>query len=113
MKINILQSKTQMTSPSQKTYIRDIPVLILVLYFAVGIGIQMIFGLDIFPPCLFSSIFDITCPGCGITRASVYLAKFDFLSAWNTNPLIYLIAPFFLVEIFKYFRSLNLRFFKK
>jgi hypothetical protein len=89
----------------------DTPIVILVLYFAIGTAVQMIFGLDIFPPCLYSTLFDTTCPGCGITRASVHLVKFEFSSAWNMNPFIYLIAPFFLFEVFRFFKSLIARFY--
>jgi hypothetical protein len=95
----------------QKQYVRDTPVLILISYFAIGTVVQMIFGMDIFPPCLFTTLFDTTCPGCGITRASVHLVKFEFAGAWNTNPFVYLIAPFFLLEIFRFLKSLTSRFF--
>ncbi|MBK7866449.1 MAG: DUF2752 domain-containing protein [Ignavibacteriales bacterium] len=99
-----------MKTPLQNSYFRDTPVLILASYFAIGIVVQIIFGLDILPPCLFTTLFDISCPGCGITRASVHLVKFEFSSAWHTNPFIYLIAPFFLMEVFRFLRALISRF---
>lgn len=34
----------------------------------------------------------LPCPGCGMTRAALKLATFQFAAAWNYNPAIYLWA---------------------
>lgn len=51
--------------------------------------------------CLFKAITGIPCPGCGMTRAFLELAKGDFVTAFQLNPLS---IPFFLVLIFSAFK---------
>jgi hypothetical protein len=94
-----------MNKKIRKTNYKDISVVLLVSYFILGIGISLVSGLDIFPPCLWKTLFDINCPGCGLVRASVQIAKFEFIGAWNTNPIIYLVVPFFSFETFGYIKS--------
>lgn len=36
--------------------------------------------------CIFKKIFDIPCPGCGITRSLLNIASGDIYSAWKFNP---------------------------
>ncbi len=51
-------------------------------------------GFNITVPCLYNKIFNIHCPGCGLTTAFINLLKLDFRAAWNLNPLIYIVIPF-------------------
>lgn len=37
--------------------------------------------------CQFRNIFDIPCPGCGLTRAFISMGHLDFVSAWNYHPI--------------------------
>ena len=44
-------------------------------------------------PCPVHWLTGIACPGCGITRASVALARGDFARAWHFHPFVYLLVP--------------------
>lgn len=52
-------------------------------------------------PCLFKTFFDIRCPGCGLTSASIHLLEGDINHAWTDNPLIFIIIPFSLYFVYK------------
>lgn len=49
--------------------------------------------------CTFKRLTGVPCPGCGITRALVCLLKFDFVGAWNYNPMIYVHLLFVLLLV--------------
>lgn len=42
-----------------------------------------------FVPCPFRLVTDIPCPGCGMTRSSIALARGDFAAAWKHHPFAY------------------------
>ncbi|MDE0185861.1 MAG: DUF2752 domain-containing protein [Candidatus Poribacteria bacterium] len=44
-------------------------------------------------PCLFRVITDMSCPGCGMTRACVSLAQGNITAAWHFHPFVYFIVP--------------------
>ena len=44
-------------------------------------------------PCLFRVITDISCPGCGMTRACVSLAQGNITAAWHYHPFVFLVVP--------------------
>ena len=44
-------------------------------------------------PCLFRFITDISCPGCGMTRACVSLAHGKFTAAWGYHPFVFFVVP--------------------
>ena len=46
-----------------------------------------------FIPCLFHLITDISCPGCGMTRACVSLAQGKFTAAWHYHPFAFFLVP--------------------
>ncbi|MGM9878602.1 MAG: DUF2752 domain-containing protein [Bacilli bacterium] len=48
-------------------------------------GILVVFVFDV--NCLFKTIFNIPCPGCGLTRGFRALFKGDFALAFNYNIL--------------------------
>ena len=48
--------------------------------------------------CAFKNIFNLYCPGCGGSRALLYLFKLDFASAFFAYPPIYVLL-FFLVYL--------------
>lgn len=48
-------------------------------------------------PCVFHSITGKYCPGCGITRMVIALAKFDFISAARYNLFVLCLLPFGIV----------------
>jgi len=43
--------------------------------------------------CPFNLIFQMPCPGCGITRAHFALLHFDILGAFTYHPLFFLVIP--------------------
>lgn len=50
--------------------------------------------LESFPSiCLFQQLFDVSCWGCGITRAAGSLLRGEFAEAWGYNWRIYVAAP--------------------
>ena len=57
-----------------------------VLIFSLGIYILITYS---FSPtlCVFSNITGLPCPGCGLTRAYLYLIKGDIIKAFAYNPL--------------------------
>jgi hypothetical protein len=45
----------------------------------------------LYPPCIFTMITKIYCPGCGTTRAFKALADFNLSGAFLYNPFLFLI----------------------
>lgn len=43
--------------------------------------------------CPFWIIYGLPCPGCGITRAAIYLLSGQVVRAYNLNPAIFAWAP--------------------
>ena len=54
---------------------------------------------DLKIPCPFYFITNLYCPGCGITRMLVSIAKLDFHSAFYYNPLLFVTLPFILTVL--------------
>ena len=44
--------------------------------------------------CPSYNLFNVECPGCGITRATMHLIHFQFKEAWAFNKLSFFIDPF-------------------
>ena len=44
-------------------------------------------------PCVFRKLTGFMCPGCGTTRMLVSLFRFDFVAAWNYNPVVLCMLP--------------------
>ena len=51
-------------------------------------------------PCIYRAIFNIECPGCGITRALISTFKFDFISAFAYNSMFWSIPVIYLYFLF-------------
>lgn len=67
-----------------------------------GIGLTYLFfvllsGLRI--PCVFYEFTGLKCPGCGITRMIVSLAKLNFTDAFGYNPFLFITGPFILIYL--------------
>ena len=43
-------------------------------------------------PCLFHSLTDLACPGCGMTRACIALGQGKFGAAWSYHPFSLLLV---------------------
>lgn len=62
--------------------------------------------------CIFKTLTGYICPGCGMTRAFLSIIHLDFKSAFNYNPMIFMM-PVFIIYIFKdgiVFKNKNLNF---
>lgn len=47
-------------------------------------------------PCPFRLITGLQCPGCGVSRMMLALARLDLVSAFAYNPVVLLTAPILL-----------------
>ena len=82
---------------------------IIVLYFIFGSVLYVFLSIDIMLPCIWKSIFNVECPACGITRASISLLQFDFRTAYEFNPLVFIVVPaltFYIISDFLKFSKL-------
>ena len=43
--------------------------------------------------CISQSLAGVECYGCGLTRATMHLLHFDFITAWHFNKLVYIVTP--------------------
>ena len=43
--------------------------------------------------CVYSNLFGVRCPGCGITRATANLLRGNFIRAWEYNKLGVMLFP--------------------
>lgn len=51
--------------------------------------------------CMLRQIFDIPCPGCGMTRSFYYLLHAEIEKSMYYNPSGVFLAPVFLIEIIR------------
>ena len=51
-------------------------------------------------PCVFHSLTDLVCPGCGMTRACLALTQGQFTDAWHYHPFSFLIVGLAVVAAF-------------
>ena len=61
----------------------------MLVYAAVGLALRAYAGINIMPPCLYSALFHVRCPGCGITTATTLILQGRLADAWHTNPLAF------------------------
>ena len=50
-------------------------------------------------PCIFYELTGLKCPGCGITRMIVSIARFNFTDAFRYNPFLFITGPFILIYL--------------
>ena len=55
------------------------------------------------PNCPVKLLTGYPCPGCGMTRAGFSIFKLDFKSAFEYNPLIFVLPFILIILIFAYF----------
>ena len=61
----------------------------LIFVLCTGIGI----------PCVFHAITKLKCPGCGISRMCISIARLDFVSAFWHNPFLFITGPLIIAYI--------------
>lgn len=49
--------------------------------------------------CASRSLFDLDCPGCGLTRSFIYLAAGRFFDSWSANRIGWLLLLAVLIQI--------------
>jgi hypothetical protein len=47
------------------------------------------------PFCLFRAVTGLPCPGCGVTRALIAIARGDYRKAWRLNPAAFAVIVYF------------------
>ncbi len=62
-------------------------------YYFIGFILYLFADIDVLLPCIYYSIFNVKCPGCGLTSAFIHLFSFEFHEAWETNSLVYVVFP--------------------
>lgn len=50
-------------------------------------------------PCPFYEITDLKCPGCGISRMFVSLARLDVIAAFKYNPFVFITGPLLVIYL--------------
>ncbi|MEG2310487.1 MAG: DUF2752 domain-containing protein [Clostridia bacterium] len=63
------------------------------------LAVLVIFIIQLNNPCIFKEYFSIACPSCGMTRAFIYIFKFDFLAAISYNILSIPLAIFLICGV--------------
>lgn len=53
--------------------------------------------------CMSKLVFNITCPGCGMSRAIQHALHFDFINAYHFNKLVVVVLP---LLIFVYIKEI-------
>lgn len=101
-------------SASILSYMQARWLLAIVLVYAVtGLLLRAYAGINILPPCLYTTLFHVHCPGCGITTATTLILQGRFADAWHTNPLafpaIVIILAALIRDYFKFLRNFNLK----
>lgn len=75
-------------SKKQRIFFTILPfVVAIVLFFLAKLCVQYI---KYVPPCISYEMFDIICPGCGMTRSVLALLDGNILLSLRQNPLIIL-----------------------
>ena len=44
-------------------------------------------------PCIITEVTGHDCPGCGMTRSCLSLARGDLAAAWQFNPFVFFLIP--------------------
>ena len=80
--------------------LRRVPVRLWVVGALIAgmVGVCLLYAFNpeeggLFPKCPFYVLTGLQCPGCGTTRAIHCLLHFEFLKAWQYNPLMVASIP--------------------
>lgn len=92
-----------------KTYITsNVIMFTIAVYFVFSAVLKVLTGIDICIPCIWKTLFDVHCFGCGLTTAFVSLLELDIKKAFESNWLIFIIIPsgfYYLIQEFKKHRK--------
>lgn len=69
----------------QMKYKNLIVKTLLLILFAILVFIGSCFGIG----CIWKQLFNVYCPGCGMTRACIAALKFDFKTAFSYHPMFF------------------------
>lgn len=78
-------------------------------YYLISIILYVFFEIDILLPCLFKTIFNTACIGCGITKAFIQFLSLDLIGAYQSNPFVYILLPILAYAGIEDFRRVNRR----
>ena len=98
--------RTHSTKPLQRTeYNLTYRLRRTVIKYSVILGVGFLYLIitlitDLRIPCIFYELTGLKCPGCGITRMLISIAKLDFLSAFTYNPFLFITGPIVILYIF-------------
>ena len=62
------------------------------------VGVLAVY-LFVFGQCVFRWFFGVSCPGCGLTRATLAALRLEFAAAFQYHPLFWFATPFLLYAI--------------
>jgi hypothetical protein len=86
-------------------------LFIIASYFVFSSALYAVSGFNITIPCIWNLIFDVHCPGCGLTKAFISLLKIDPIGAWNSNPLIFVVilvvSTYFILDFKKFIKKIS------
>lgn len=51
-------------------------------------------------PCIYRYLFNIECPGCGMTRAALSVLSLDFVTAFKYHPMFWSVPVAYLYFLF-------------
>ncbi|QSE98313.1 DUF2752 domain-containing protein [Fulvivirga lutea] len=74
-------------------------------YLIFSVAIKSYVGLDYTIPCLIRYTTGIKCLGCGLTTAATHLLTLDFIGAYQSNPLIFIILPALVFLLINHWRK--------
>ncbi len=78
-------------------------------YELIAVVLAMFTTIDIAIPCLFTKLTGTECLGCGMTRATMSMMKFDFERAWHFNKLSFIVLPllvtFIIIDFKKFYKT--------
>ncbi len=89
---------------------RHFIIAILAVYYIIALSLYMLAKIDILIPCLWYTLFNVKCPGCGLTTAFTHLLRLNFSAAWDANPLAFIVFPgltFYIIRDFVLFVKNN------
>lgn len=89
-----LDSDREISARLKSTAVRYSIILVIGLAYLVFV---LLTGIRI--PCPIYGLTGLKCPGCGVTRLVVSVARLDFASAFRFNPFLFITGPLILAYV--------------